>query len=549
MLMLCRRTRREAGNVAQHITALQRLSRHDVHVLNPVDRPDACALLDLDEFDVVVVHYTIAVTIERYLPGVLRDKISRFDGLKVQFIQDEYRWIDAVTARMRELGIGLLYTCVPEREVPKVYGSVPGLRTITTLPGYVPEELVGRSTPPVGERSVDVGYRGRMIPYWLGRLAYEKVAIGRGFAQRAAEYGLRVDISSAEGDRIYGEAWNRFMSSCRATLGTESGASIADFDGSIERDAKEYLARHAQASFEEVEQAVLAPHEGNVIINTVSPRLFEAAALRTAMVLFPGEYSGAVEPWTHYLPLEKDFSNIAEVAERVRDTAALHEMAERAHADLVASGRYSLARFVADFDDEIAAASETRTGAPRAAYARARRRLRIPTPQTLRLRYLAGKAAQPVVMTGLTIADRDVRRLALRAARARRGGPEVARDLWRLAALRRGVRAGLFAASASLEDSGRRLVISTQPDTAAAGEADANGLIDALSAGGVEELIWNHTRVGELVPLVGTNLVATEVGAHGIAGAHSFAALLDLLRTAPDEAIAALAPLLRADTR
>ena len=539
ILMLCRTTRREAGNVAQHVGALQRLSRHDVRLFNPVNRPDACALLDLDEFDVVVAHYTVTITIERYLPAVLREKLARFDGLKVQFVQDEYRWIDAMTARMRELEIGLLFTCVPEREVAKVYGSVPGLRTVTTLPGYVPDELVGRATPPLAERTLDVGYRGRKIPYWLGRLAYEKVAIGHGFAERAPRYGLRVDISSSESDRIYGEGWNRFMSSCRATLGTESGASIADFDGSVEAQVKDYLARHAGAGFEEVDEAVLAPYEGNVVINTVSPRVFEAAALRTAMVLFPGEYSGTAEPWTHYLPLEKDFSNMDEIAAQLRDLPAVEAMTARAYEDLVASGRYSLASFVTEFDERVAEASTGGAPGPGRAYARARRRSLFPSASALPL-HLAGNAARPAVMTALTIRDPTVRRLAWHGARGDGDRAALAHDLWRLAALRRGVRAGLFSAAATLEESGRRLVITTSAEPMERGDAD--GFAEALSSGSVEELIWNHTHVGAHVPLIGTALVQSPVGANG---SHSFSALLKLVRSAPDDALAALEPLLR----
>jgi hypothetical protein len=546
ILLLCRTARREASNVAQHIDALKRLSRHDVSLFNPVDRPDACALLDVDEFDVVVIHYSIGVMFERYLPSVLRDKISRFTGLKAQFIQDEYRAIDLVTQRIGELGVELLFTCVPEHEVDKVYGRVPGLKTVTTFPGYVPDELVGRSTAPLAERPLDVGYRGRTVPYWLGRLGYEKVEIGTGFAERAAAYGLRVDISSSEEDRIYGEAWNRFLSSCRATLGTESGASIADLDGSVERAVNDYLSRHADATFEQVEKAVLAPYEGNVVINTISPRAFEAAALRTAMVFFPGEYSGAIEPWTHYLPLAKDFSNMDEIVERLRDLPALEAMTERAYQDLVASGRFSLARFVAEFDVHVAKASRSRAPGAGPAYTRATRRRLIPTASALRLRFVAGKVAQPALMTALAIRDPDVRRLATVAGRYRVSAAALAQDLWRLAALRRGVRAGLFSASASLEDASRRLVITT--DSGPPPEGSADGLAEALASGTVEELIWNHSRVGTQVPLMGAALVPSRVGSDRIAGAHSFRALVELVRSAPEQTISALKPLLRTHT-
>src|SRR5207245_8014257 len=102
--------------------------------------------------------------------------------------------------------------------------------------------------------------------------------------------------------------------------------SIADFDGSVEANVQAYLRQHPGASFEEVFEAVLRPYEGNVMVTCISPRAFEATALGTAMVLFPGEYSGVLRPWDHYLPLEKDCSNFAEVVRRIRDLDFLRDM-------------------------------------------------------------------------------------------------------------------------------------------------------------------------------------------------------------------------------
>ena len=77
-------------------------------------------------------------------------------------------------------------------------------------------------------------------------------------------------------------------------------------------------------------------------------------------------------------------------------------------------------------------------------------------------------------------------------------------------------------------------------------QGNTGGFAEALLSGGVEELVWNHTHVGMHVPLVGTGLVQSTVGSEGVPGAHSFVALLDLLRLSPDEALAALEPVLRA---
>ena len=85
----------------------------------------------------------------------------------------------------------------------------------------------------------------------------------------------------------------------------------------------------------------------------ISPRVFEAAALRTPMVLYTGGYSSLIEPGEHYIELKKDFSNVDAVLDRLRDTAGLEQMAERAYRRLVGSGEFSYARFIQLIGDTI----------------------------------------------------------------------------------------------------------------------------------------------------------------------------------------------------
>lgn len=355
VLLLSDDSRGHANTVLDHIAGFTQFSSHDVRTFNPRGLTNS-RCLDLSEFDVVVIHYSLFVLSDHYLAPAFRDKLRRFQGLKVQFVQDEHRWVHDMTAMMQDLGIHVVFTLLPPTQVLKVYGEdrLPGVVKVHSLAGYVPDRLVGVETPPSDRRPIDIGYRGRTLPVWLGRLSQEKVWIGQGVLERAEKYRLRCDIAWAEVDRIYGKRWEQFLGSCKATLGTESGASITDFDGSIEKRTKDYLAEHPDADFHQVSKALLEPYEGNVCVNVISPRIFEAAALRTALILFPGEYSGIVQPWVHYIPLAKDFSNMDEVVEKLRDAKFLRAMTETAYADLVVSGRYSYQSFVRDFDAVVA---------------------------------------------------------------------------------------------------------------------------------------------------------------------------------------------------
>src|SRR5689334_1357883 len=113
VLLLCDDARGHATTLLEHIDAFGRYSRHDVRTYNPRGLARS-RLLSLDEFDVVVVHYSLMVTSEAYLPRDFHRKLAAFDGLKVQYIQDDYSQVDRMAAVMRALGIDVLFTLHPQ---------------------------------------------------------------------------------------------------------------------------------------------------------------------------------------------------------------------------------------------------------------------------------------------------------------------------------------------------------------------------------------------------------------------------------------------------
>jgi len=81
------------------------------------------------------------------------------------------------------------------------------------------------------------------------------------------------------------------------------------------------------------------------------------------------------------------------------------------------------------------------------------------------------------------------------------------------------------------------------PAGATAG-AVAHRAAQALAGGGLQELVWNHSRIDVSVGLAGGVLLALPVGRHGVDGAHSFRALAAASRRRPEPLLAALEPLL-----
>lgn len=344
------------STVAEHLEGFRRHSRHRFFFLPATELVELAdgegPGLDLSCYDALVVHYSVRVSVRGHLSPGIAAAVAAYRGPKLLFAQDEYENVETTRGWMERLGIDALFTTVPPEGLDFVYPRqrFPKVDFIPTLTGYVPEDAsMDAFALPMAERELRIAYRGRSLSLHYGALGREKYSIGVDVKRLAAERGVAVDIEVDEGRRIYGADWYRFIGSARATLGTESGSNVFDIDGSLARLARE----QAGLPFEQFAERYLKEHEGLVTMNQISPKVFEAIRLRTALVLFEGSYSGVVRADEHYIPLKKDYSNIETVFARLEDVAFLTAMTERAYRDVIATGQYALAGFVEGVDDYL----------------------------------------------------------------------------------------------------------------------------------------------------------------------------------------------------
>jgi hypothetical protein len=338
------------GTVADHVAGLKRLSRHHVSVI------DSAALgyldVDLSWYDVLVLHYSVVLSAPTFVPPALAERIHAFAGLKVAFIQDEYRWVDRQNEALRDLGVHVVFTVTNPEVTRKIYRSpwFENVRFEHTLTGFTPRYLCHRSVRPLSERPIDVSYRARRGPAWYGAFAAEKCRIADRFVADAARFGLTCDIDTREERRVYGEAWLDLIADSKAVLGTESGVSFIDFAGDVQPAAEAYEAAHPEENPDDIRAKFLGGRDGEIVISVISPRVFEAAAMRTLMIHYPGAYSGVMEPWRHYVPLAKDHSNMDEVVSVLRDVPRAQSIVDAAYEEVALDPRWDVAAMCAHFD-------------------------------------------------------------------------------------------------------------------------------------------------------------------------------------------------------
>lgn len=356
VLMLYDDRSTHVGTVREHLDAFQNYSRHNFHFLPATGyfemSPSSNKFVRLNAYDAIIIHYCVRVSLDNHISPNLAEMVRDFNGPKLLFIQDEYDTTNTTLGWIERLGIDAVFTNVPTEGQERVYPRwrFPNLDLLSTLTGYVPEDpAIDNFVTPLAQREVMIGYRGRQLPHQYGALGQEKFRIGVEMKRIAIERGIKVDIEVDDRHRIYGLDWYRFMGSVRATLGTESGANVFDFDGTLATLAAE----HRDMPFPDFAERYLKPHEGSVKMNQISPKIFEAIRLRTALILFEGEYSGVVEPNRHFLPLKKDFSNVDDVLSKLSDLDYIRELTDRAYDEVVGSGKYSYGAFIRGVDDYL----------------------------------------------------------------------------------------------------------------------------------------------------------------------------------------------------
>ena len=342
-----------AGCCLDYINAIKDNSKHRVTVRNPMAKSRSDKLFlrpyislkndDGKSFDVIIIHYSICIIFRNYISLLLRKKIRGFKGLKIVIIQDEYRWINKVLSEMVYLNVDCIVSLLDKENITKVYHH-PKLKNklmVSALAGYVSNNWIDQKVPNISERKKHIIYRGNNLPFWLGNGAHEKSVLSEKILENFGEKGLNLDVSSNPSDRIYGENWLAFMKSGKCVIGLEGGASIFDFDGSIEKKVRKFQFENPDAGYEEIHSEFLSNYEDKIFYRMITPRSFEAIAMKTVQVMYPGEYSGILEPWKHYIPIKRDFSNLNEVIKALKNDEFLQKMADHAYTEIIESQNYS----------------------------------------------------------------------------------------------------------------------------------------------------------------------------------------------------------------
>ena len=353
VLMLVDVMSRFVGTTQDHLDAFTDYSQHSIFQIH-IGKFKKMNI-NMARFDCVVFHYSIPIGKSAFIDDDMINEFSRYEGLVALFIQDEMRWVNSAINKIKALRVSLIFTVTSKEAVRKIYHD-PYFDTVRfehVLTGYVPEKLLTVDAIAYKDRKIDVSYRARKLSAGYGEFGQEKFRIADRFKKDAVGTGLICDISCLERDRLYGQKWIELLTNSKATLGAESGASFIDFSGQVHSIVEKYEMHHPEKTFEEVRDLFLEGRDGDIIIRAISPRCFEAAALRTLMIMYEGSYSDVLTPHRHYVVLSKDHSNFQEVLDIIGDPTRAAEIIENAYREVACSWKWSYRSMVNQFDNAI----------------------------------------------------------------------------------------------------------------------------------------------------------------------------------------------------
>jgi hypothetical protein len=356
---MCRYTPAQGIVVLDSVNAFVSSSEFDITVYS--DLYGFSPTYPFHLFDVIVLHYSVIPTLHGFIEDAVVSALKRTQAIKIVMAQDEYRSTEHLVRFANDLRASAFFTVVPEESAQSLYANLrKECRLVTYLTGYIPQDLCSVPVPRLEDRKHDIVYRGRKYPRWFGSIMLRKVDMAIELTRHRSFRRLRLDLSVSEEKRVYGRDWVALLTNSRATFATESDVEIVDPEGLMlhwDLATKQLLYKEDSdsASFQMVQSERVSqytrPFPGSLAV--IAPRIFEAIALRTALVMPPGSYSGVLTPWRHYIPLETDFSNADEVVAFLKDNSRLASLIATAYSEIAMSGKYTYGAFAARFDQVL----------------------------------------------------------------------------------------------------------------------------------------------------------------------------------------------------
>jgi len=352
----------------------------DCRILNLMKiRPERLAA-SIEEYDLVILlHSAVSDTLD-YLKPVQPVLAQRKRAKLFAFVGNEFNSpyvpLSGKTSLLKRCRADVIATQLLKDAGQYIYENSGAI--IVSVPHALNPQLFN-SDKPHARRKIDVGMRSYRYPPYLGD--NDRNSIIDYFVSHSGKLGLVSDISTTK--RFTPVNWAAFLGNCKCVLATETGSfylspnddlvnqvnlyaqerrsGIVISEASTLRRIVRYLPAAMKSplisllsllkigpvkygvfedeklDFDDVyERFFKYAKKCPTYSKAISSRNFDAIGTKTCQIAFPGRFSDILQADEHYISLNRDFSNISEVAEKLRDEKYWKTIVDSAY-DLVIS--------------------------------------------------------------------------------------------------------------------------------------------------------------------------------------------------------------------
>lgn len=330
----------------------------------------------IEKYDLIVLHHSMNGDTLRHLePFVEALKYRR--GKLVSFVGNEVNLPTIGMApkikNLQKIEADFIATQLLEEAGQWLYESCTKSKVISLPHALNPESFFSKHE--FKDRIIDIGTRSARYGVYIGD--NDRNSIIQFFHQHANNLNLNIDLGLDNNSpkRFNREEWSDFLSSCKATLSTESGSFYLEKDDIIVSKIQYYLTKNSSKiilpyeTFARITYRKIIPsfvrkaivsllkdriveidkidqeydfHEfyekffrhatkAPVYTKAISSRHFDAIGTKTLNVMYPGRYNDILIPGKHYFELKPDHSNIQDLKDLLLDAKTVKKITECAY--------------------------------------------------------------------------------------------------------------------------------------------------------------------------------------------------------------------------
>lgn len=331
---------------------------------------------DITGYELIILHHSMTADTLKYLVPYTQNLKDR-QGKLLAFVGNEVN-IPAVSMRakinlLKDLETDIVATQLLLEAGQWLYNDCSKSKIISVPHALNPQAF--NCHVPMSQRIIDLGTRSTRYGVYIGD--NQRNEIIEYFHKNAANYGLKVDVGleKKSQQRYNRQQWCDFLNTCKATLATEAGSFYLDKDDQIIKQIVAYAQQQQTQIILPTDgvvinliKKILSPSIKNklrsllkqvvitqdqigenfdfwsvkdqffttdnkcpVYSKAISSRHFDAIGTKTLQVMYPGRYNDILIAGQHYFALQPDHSNIDQLLDLLKNTAAIEKITTNVH--------------------------------------------------------------------------------------------------------------------------------------------------------------------------------------------------------------------------